>query len=433
LLHVNLHDPPPRVAKGEGVYLWDEAGNRYLDGCSGAVISTIGHANPDVIDAMRRQAQMVEFAYRSQFSSRPAEELAARLAASAPGDLRWVFLVNSGSEAVETALRLSVQSWREAGRASKDAFLSRRGSYHGITLGALGVSGFPARRAHFETMLRDRPEIPPPICRSHGPGALHEVDCGARLADDLRVAIERHGADRIAAFVVEPIVGAAAAGLTPPPGYFERIREICDDAQIHLVVDEVMTGVGRTGTWWGIEHWPGVAPDLLVAGKGLSGGYTPVAAVCASDEVLSPIQAGSGQVMAGHTMSGNPLSAAVALAVWDHVETHDLVTNAAVRGRSLKARLERLQREHELVTQVRGRGLLQGLVLHGDPREPAGVATVDGLVAAAFAEGLLVYPSKGWDAAVLIAPPLTVTEGELDELERSLERALVRLAVPADA
>jgi adenosylmethionine-8-amino-7-oxononanoate aminotransferase len=432
-MHVRLEDPPPRVERAEGVYLWDETGTRYLDGCSGAVISTVGHANPDVIDAMGRQARTVEFAYRSQFTSRPAEELADRLTTSAPGDLPWVFLVNSGSEAVETALRLSVQSWREAGRLSKDRFLSRQGSYHGITLGALGVSGFPARRAHFETMLRGCPEIPPPVCQDHGPRDPHEDGCGPGLADDLQAAIERHGADRIAAFVVEPIVGAAAAGLTPPPGYFERVREICDDAEIHLVVDEVMTGVGRTGTWWGIEHWPGVAPDLLAAGKGLSGGYTPVAAVCASDEVLGPIRAGSGQVMAGHTMSGNPLSAATALAVWDHIEAHDLVANAASRGRSLAERLERLRRSHGLVTHVRGRGLLQGLVLQGDVGEPRGAAIVDDLVAAAFAEGLLIYPSKGWDTAVLIAPPLTVTEEHLDELEMLLHRAFVRLAVTAEA
>jgi adenosylmethionine-8-amino-7-oxononanoate aminotransferase len=431
LIHVHLDDPPPRVARAAGVHLWDEDGKRYLDGCSGAVVSTIGHAVPEVIEAMARQAHAVEFAYRSQFSSRPAEVLAERLAASTPGDLRWVFLVSSGSEAVETALRLSVQSWREAGRASKNHFLSRQGSYHGITLGALGVSGFPARRAHFEHLLRDHPDVPPPICRTHPPGAPHEETCGSTLADDLLAAVDQQGAARLAAFVAEPIVGAAAAGLTPPPGYYERVREICDEHDIHLIVDEVMTGLGRTGRWWGIDHWPGVVPDLLVAGKGLSGGYTPLAAMCASDEVLAPIRAGSGQVMAGHTMSGNPLSAAAALAVWDYVEAHDLVANAADRGRSLRDRLEGLRDRHGQVVEVRGRGLLQGLVLDGRARahDPA---SVDRLVAAAFDEGLLVYPSKGWDAAVLVAPPLTATETDLDELEHLLDRALSRVTMAVD-
>lgn len=428
LIHVRLQRPPPRVVRASGLYLWDDAGRRYLDGSSGAVTATIGHGVPEVVEAIGKQAQTVAFAYRSQFTSAPAQALADRLASSVPGNLRWVFLVNSGSEAVETALRLAVQSWHEAGRPEKNRIVSRQASYHGITLGALGVSGFPARRARFESLLRGHPEVAVPTCRTHALRDACDVGCGRELADDLQAVLDRHGSEHVAAFVAEPIVGAAAGALVPPPGYYERIREICDAADVLFVADEVMTGVGRTGMWWGLEHWAGVTPDILVAGKGLSGGYTPIAAVCVSERVLAPVLAGSGEVMAGHTMSGNPLSAATAVAVWDYVLAHDLVTNAATKGEVLAGRLRELASRHSVVREVRGRGLLQALAL-GPPAEAHAHAPGPGrlakeLVRVAFDAGLILYPATGWGDAVLVAPPLTISDPEVEELLSLLDDAL---------
>lgn len=427
LIHVRLGHPPPTVARAKGVHLWDRDGRRYLDASSGAVAATIGHGVPEVVETMRAQAATVAFAYRSQFTSEPAQALADRLAGSFAGELPWVFFVNSGSEAVETALRLAVQSWREAGRPGKTRILSRRGSYHGITLGALGVSGFPARRANFEELLRGDPDVALPYCDTHGATGGCDETCGHALADDLRAALERHGPEHVAAFVAEPIIGAAAGAVVPPPGYYQRIRELCDRAEVFFIADEVMTGVGRTGTWWGIEHWTGVRPDVVVAGKGLSGGYTPIAAVAASERVLAPILAGSGEVMAGHTMSANPLSTAVGTAVWDYVEAHDLVRAAATRGDELAARLERIAEAHPAVREVRGRGLLRAVSL-GPPHGGVPGTRARELVAAAFDVGLLLYPATGWDDAVLVAPPLTITDGELEELDDLLRRSLASMS-----
>ena len=432
VIHPSVAAPPPTAVRAEGLYLYDEEGRRYLDGCSGAVNANIGHGVPEVLEAMRAQAETLTFAFRSQFGNRPADALAERLGALAPGSLRWLFLVNSGSEATELAVKLALQHWQERGRPEKTHVLSRRISYHGITLGALSMSGHALRRSRFEALLAKDAQVATPYCL-RCPLGLAYPSCAVACADDLQARIDALGADNVAAFIAEPVVGASGAAITPPPEYYAKIRAICDANDVLFIADEVMTGMGRTGAMFAVQHY-GVVPDLLVLGKGLGAGYTPVAAVVASDELMEPIRRGSGSVLYGHTLSFNPLSAATALAVLDYVENHDLVVNARERGEQLMNALKTLAARHPVLGDVRGLGLLVGLELVADgslaPFPPE--ANVTGrLVRHAFERGLLIYPAagalEGAGDAVMIAPPLTIDAAEVDALVGMVDGALSAL------
>lgn len=429
VIHPDVRHEPPLAVRAEGIYLFDEEGHRYLDGCSGAITANIGHGVPEVLAAMRTQAEELTFAFRSQFRNRPTELLAERIGALAPDSLRWLFFVNSGSEATELAVKMALQHWQERGRPEKRHVLSREISYHGITLGALSMSGHVLRRSRFEALLEKDAVVATPYCL-RCPLALSYPSCELACADDLQTRIDALGAQNVAAFIAEPVVGAAGAAITPPPEYYRRVREVCDANEVLFIADEVMTGMGRTGAMFAVEHF-GVVPDLLVLGKGLGAGYTPISAVVASDELMAPIRQGSGSVLYGHTLSFNPLSAAVALAVLDYVEDHDLVANAGERGEQLRSGLEALAARHPIIGDVRGLGLLLGLELVADaaltpfPRE----ANVTGrLVRHAFERGLLIYPASGAlggaGDAVMVAPPLTIEAAEVDTLIGLLDSAL---------
>lgn len=424
----------PEVSRGKGVFLYDAEGKQYLDGCSGAVAAGLGHGVQEIVRAMAAQAEKVAFSYRSQFTNSPAEMLAAELAELAPGDLDWVFFVNSGSEALETALKIAIQHWHEQGQRGKTLVLSRRLSYHGITLGALSMSGHMARRRWFAPLLKELAVVAPSYCYRCPLGKSYP-GCSVACADDLEVAIKRAGPERVAAFVAEPIVGAAGGAVPAPLEYFPRIRKICDRYGILFIADEVMTGIGRTGKMFAIEHW-GIAPDLVTVGKGLSAGYTPLAATLVSDRVVQAIRRGSGSIMSGHTFSGNPLSCAVGLAVLRYVQEHELVRHAAEAGIQLHRKLLDLQRRHPVIGDVRGAGLMWGLELIADlatraPFAPERQATAL-LVERARRNGLLVYPAlAGADVAggdaVMVAPPLTINDAELDLLVELLERAVAEV------
>lgn len=424
----------PTVTDGDGVFLTDSDGRRYLDGCSGAVTAGLGHGLQEIVDVMAEQARRVAFSYRLQFRNQPADDLAALLEELAPGDIRWTFFVNSGSEATETAQKMAVQYWREAGRPEKTVVLSRRLSYHGITLGALSLSGHRARRSLFEPLLSPNAVVVPPYCYRCPLGKTYP-ECDLACADDLQHNIDRLGANCVAAFAAEPVIGAAGGAIVPPPGYFQRIREICDRNEVLLIADEVMTAMGRTGVMFAMEHW-GVDPDLIALGKGVSAGYTPLAAALASDRLMQTIRAGSGVIMSGHTYSGNPLSCAVGLAVVRYVQKHDLPRRATALGRGLGERLEGLKARHPIVGDVRGLGLMRGLEFVADPAArtpfPTDARVTARLVAAAQEQGLLIYPAlSGADDepgdAVIIAPPLTISEAELDLLGDLLDRSLTDL------
>ena len=435
VIHPDLRRTPPPVARGEGIYLYGEDGSRYLDGCSGAVAANIGHGVPEIREAMTAQAEKLAFSFRSQFTNRPSEALAERLGAALPGSLGWFFFVNSGSEATELAVKMAIQSWQERGRPEKTRVLSRTVSYHGITLGALGMSGHVGRRSRFEALLAKDATVASPYCL-RCPFGLRYPECALACADDLQARIDAAGKDNVAAFIAEPLVGASGGAITPPPDYYRRIREICDANEVLFIADEVMTGMGRTGAMSAMQHY-GVTPDLLVLGKGLGAGYTPIAAVVAGDELMRIIEAGSGTVLYGHTLSANPLSAAVALAVLSYIEDHGLVANAAARGEQLAARLRELQRRHPVIGDVRGLGLLQGLELVADPSLltpfPPSEDVTGRLIRHAFAQGLMIYPAagavQGSGDAVLVAPPLTIRDAEVEELLRLLDAALVELDV----
>ena len=418
-----LNEDYPMIEYGKGVYLYDVEGKKYLDASSGAVTANIGHGVREISDAMKKQADKVSFVYRSQFTSEPAERLAQKLAALVGGHLSWSFFVNSGSEATETAMKVAIQYWQEKGIQTKNKILSRWVSYHGITLGALSMSGHTGRRARFVPLLEDFPTIHPPYCY-RCPYNQTAPECGYLCAQELETAINRIGAEHIAAFIAEPIVGAAGGAITPPKDYYKKIKQICERHDILFIADEVMTGFGRTGTMLACEHW-NVIPDIVALGKGMGAGYTPIAATLVGDHVMEPIRKGSKIVMSGHTLSANPLSCATSLAVIDYLERQGLFAAVAKKSSYLFAKLADLQKQFSFIGDVRGKGLLIGLefvknLLTKEPfsREEAFSQKV---IHVAFDNGLLLYPAgAGIDGiqgdAIIISPPLTITIAEIDEL-----------------
>ncbi|MCM3149896.1 aspartate aminotransferase family protein [Bacillus pumilus] len=434
LIKPMLNQHYPVAVKGEGIYLYDRDGKKYIDGSSGAVTASIGHGIREIVDAMTEQAEKVSFTYRSQFTNEPAEELAYELSTLCPGNLNWSFFVGSGSEATETAMKIAIQHWQEQGKAEKNHIISRWMSYHGITLGALSMSGHIARRERFEPLLEKNPVLSPPYSyRSWLP--KEEGKQVEWYVQEFKTVIQRIGKERIAAFIAEPIVGASGAALVPPDGYFDAMKRVCEENDILMIADEVMTGFGRTGKMFAMEHW-GVVPDIMVLGKGMSAGYSPIAAAVSADHVIAPILSGSGSVMAGHTYSGNPLSAAVSLAVIRYMKKHQLPERADLSGRYLMNALKDVQTNHFIIGDVRGKGLLIGIEFVADRLSktpfPVHAQMTHLVVETAKQNGLLVYPaSAGEDgvggAAVMIAPPLSITQQEMDELIQLFEQTITQV------
>jgi adenosylmethionine-8-amino-7-oxononanoate aminotransferase len=417
----------PMVSHGKGIYLYDREGKEYIDGSSGAVCASIGHSVKEIVQAMTEQANKVSFTYRSQFTSQAAERLAVKLSEWAPGDVNWSFFVNSGSEATETAMKIAIQYWQEKGIRGKNKVISRWMSYHGITLGALSMSGHVLRRKRFVPLLEDLPSASPPYCY-RCPFHRKYPDCELACAKELEGAIERIGEENVAAFIAEPIIGAAGGAVVPPDGYYQEIRRICDQYNILFIADEVMTGMGRTGEKFAIDHW-GVTPDIIVLGKGMSAGYTPMAAAMVSERVIETIAAGSASIMSGHTYSANPQSAAVSLAVIEYMEKHKLVENAREAGVYLKEQLLKLQRLFPLIGDVRGLGLLLGIEFVAERKLALPfrleLGLTDRVITKAMNKGLLLYPAVGGlngkaGDSVIIAPPLTIKKEEIDRLITTL-------------
>jgi adenosylmethionine-8-amino-7-oxononanoate aminotransferase len=429
LLKQNLTKEYPVVSHGHGVFLYDTDGREYLDGASGAMTASIGHGVAEVADALSSQARRVGFTYRTQFTSEPAEELARRLAQLAPGDLDTAFFVNSGSEATEFAIRAVVNHWRELGRPEKVKVLGRQISYHGMTMGALSMSGHAARRPDYGSLLHPFPVAPPAYAYRYARPDEDESGYAARAAAEVEAAIVAENPDTVAALVVEPIVGAAGGALVPPAGYLARLRELCDRLQILLIADEVITGVGRTGDWFA-SCTENIVPDILVLGKGISGGYFPVAAVLLRSHMVQALREGSGVAPFGHTFSGNPLGAATCLTVLDILERDKALKNVRARGQQLEDGLRALAQRHRHMADVRGRGLLWGFEFVIDPvtkappsahRDTSTVFTEECLK-----QGLIVYPAgiAPLNNAVILSPPLTITHDEVTLLLRKLDDAL---------
>jgi adenosylmethionine-8-amino-7-oxononanoate aminotransferase len=436
LIKPMLDEAYPIIDYGKGVYLFDMEGKKYFDAASGAVTANIGHGVTEIMEAMYEQAKKVSFVYRSQFTSEAAEKLANKMAKMMPGDLNWCFFVNSGSEATETAMKMAIQYWQEKGIQTKTKILSRWVSYHGITMGALSMSGHPGRRARFVPLLEDFPVINPPYCY-RCPYKLEAPDCGYLCAHELETAINRQGAEKIAAFIAEPVIGAAGGAIAPPKDYFKVIKKICEEHDILFIADEVMTGFGRTGTMLATEQW-GVLPDIVALGKGMGAGYAPIAAALARDKVIEPILAGTKSVMSGHTLSANPQSSAVSLAVLEYLEKNNIIQEVESKGAFLREQLEKLKGQFSFIGDVRGSGLLLGIEFVEDRvlKTPFSRKTLltQKVVAIAKEKGLLIYPAgAGIDGvngdSIIISPPLTISKREIEELVTLFKETLEALRI----
>jgi len=432
VLHRSSLAQLPVAVSGKGCYLFDSNGKRYLDSSGGAAVSCLGHGHPAVIEAIQKQAAKLAYAHTSFFTNEPMEELATFLVDRAPGDLSKVYIVSGGSEGVETALKLARQFFVETGQPQRERFISRRQSYHGNTLGALAVGGNEARRRQFAPLLIDVDRIAP--CYEYREREDDESSeaYGLRAANELESKLHEVGPEKVIAFVAETVVGATLGAVPPAPGYFRRIREICDRYGILLILDEVMCGMGRTGTLFACEQ-DGVAPDIAIVAKGLGGGYQPIGAVLASTDIVDAIRDGTGAFQHGHTYIGHPIACAAALAVQRAVQDGNLLSDVRTKGAQLKALLEDTFADHPFVGDIRGRGLFIGVELVSDraTRSPFDHsrrvhATVK---KEAMARGLLIYPSGGNADGingdhVLIAPPFIAESDEFDFLAQQLRYAV---------
>ncbi len=426
------HEDAPYAATGDGCFIVDTRGRRYLDASGGPAVSCLGHSNRAVAAAVAAQLEAIAFPYSGFFTTEAAEELARRLAEAAPGELDRVYFVSGGSEAVESAIKAARQYFVERGEPQRRHLIARRQSYHGNTLGALAAGGNVARRAPYHPLLVETSHIAPCYEYRHRGESESAIDYGRRVADELETEIERLGAGNVMAFLAEPVVGATLGAVPAVDGYFRRIREICDRNGILLILDEVMCGMGRTGTLFACEH-DDIAPDITCLAKGLGAGYQPLGAMLCTGEIHDTIVDGSGFFQHGHTYQGHPMAAAAGLAVLDELEAHNLVDRAASLGRVLEQRLREQFGDHPHVGDVRGRGMFWGLEFVADrdtkdPFDPAAQVAVR-LKEVAQSNGLLCYPTGGTADGtrgdhVIIAPPYIVTEAEIDQIVELLARSI---------
>ena len=417
---------------GDGPYLMDSAGRRYLDASGGAAVSCLGYGHPAVIEAITRQAERLAYAHTAFFSSEPAEQLADWLVQAAGENFERVYFVSGGSEGIEAALKLARQYFVETGQNSRAHFVGRRQSYHGNTLGALAVGGNAWRRAQFAPLLIDVEHIAPCYAYRDRKEGESENEYGQRVAGELEETIERLGPGKVIAFVAETVVGATLGAVPAVPGYFRRIREVCDRHGVLLIFDEVMCGMGRTGTLFAYEQ-EGIVPDMVVIAKGLGGGYQPIGAVLVSRKIFGAIRGGSGFFQHGHTYLGHPIACAAALAVQRAVREENLLANVERQGAALRAALEARLGIHPNVGDIRGRGLLLGVELVADRATKAPFDPPLKLHLAvkreAMARGLICYPMGGtidgrFGDHLLLAPPFIINESHVTEIADKFSAAL---------
>lgn len=428
----SMKTTPPVAVAGEGCYIIDSTGKRYLDGSGGAAVSCLGHDHPAVIEAVRSQIGKLAFAHTGFFTSEPAEELASLLAAEAPEGIDHVYFVSGGSEAVEAAIKLARQYFVERGMPERRHLIARRQSYHGNTLGALAAGGNEWRRQAFAPLLVETSHIAPCYAYREMRDGESERAFGERVAGELETEIQRLGPDNVMAFVAEPVVGATLGAVPATAGYFTRIREICDRHGVLLILDEVMCGMGRTGYLFASEA-DDVRPDIVTIAKGLGAGYQPVGAMLCSDEIYRTIESGSGFFQHGHTYLGHPTACAAALAVVTTLLDEQLIGRVQVQGAKLKAALDDRFGAHPHIGDIRGRGLFLGMEFVADrasktPFDPA-EARHRAFKAAAFEAGLICYPMGGTIDGrrgdhVLLAPPFIIGDGQIDEICDKLAMAV---------
>ena len=440
VLHRQSRHTPPVAVAASGMHITDSAGRVYIDACGGAAVSCLGHGHPDVLAAMQAQMQRLAYAHTSFFTTDVAEQLADELVRTAPAGISHAYFVSGGSEAVEAALKMARQFFVETGQPQRRHFIARQQSYHGNTLGALAVGGNEWRRRQFAPLLIPVTHVS--ACYEYRGRAEDETAqaYGQRLVAELAAAIDKLGAASVIAFVAETVGGATAGALTPVPGYLQGVRELCTRHGILLILDEVMCGMGRTGTLHACEA-EGVVPDLLVVAKGLGGGYQPIGAVLVQDAIVDAFAQGSGLFQHGHTYIGHAVACAAALAVQRVIHRDGLLACVQRQGHGLRERLVSAFGAHPCVGDIRGRGLFQAIELVQDratkaPFDPARRLHAR-IKAEAMARGLMVYPMGGTIDGVhgdhvLLAPPFIATESDLDTIVERLALA-VDAAVAAGA
>ena len=431
ILHRHSRTNPLTVKGGDGVYLIDSHGKYYLDGSGGAAVSCLGHSNKEVVDAIKAQADKVPYAHTSFFTSEVAEQLADFLIQRSPG-LAKAYFVSGGSEAMEAALKLARQYFIEKGEPQRRHFIARRQSYHGNTLGALSVGGNRWRRAQFEPMLINAHHISPCFAFRDRLSDESEWSYGQRVADELEEQIHQLDPESVIAFIAEPVVGATSGAVPAVEGYFKRVREICDQYGVLLILDEVMCGMGRTGTLFACEQ-EGVQPDIVAVAKGLGAGYQPIGAALLSAEIFSAVESGTGFFQHGHTYLGHPMACAAALAAQQVIERDGLLENVLQQGDYLRRQLHATLDAHPYVGDIRGRGLFVGVEMVADkvgksPFDPA-LPLHQMIKKHAMDAGLLCYPMSGTIDGklghhVLLAPPYIINTPQVDELVEKLGVAI---------
>jgi adenosylmethionine-8-amino-7-oxononanoate aminotransferase len=434
-VHRDWDRPFPVIVRAEGVFLYDADGRQYLDGSGGSsVVTTIGHGVAEIAQAMYEQAQHFSFYPAHAFTNERFLELSDLVVSLAPGRLKdasRVWVTCTGTDATDDAVRLARQYWVECGRPSKYLIIGRWQGFHGNTISVAGFSGILSRRRIFQPMYVDSPHIPPAFCY-RCPFEKTYPECNLLCARALETAIRQQGPENVAAFIAEPVVGAALGVAPAPPGYFQQIREICDRYDVLFIADEVMTGWGRTGRLWGIDHWD-TTPDIVATAKGMTAGYTPLSAIIARDSIWQVLQEHHSPFKAGHTLNANAVSCAGALAVIRYLQEHDLVENSRLRGEQVLAGLRSLMDRHPIIGDVRGLGLMFGVefVRRRSTREPfppeRGVSAR--IERSALKHGLVTYPCTGsidgtLGDMTLMAPPLTISPAEVDQLLGLLDRSI---------
>lgn len=432
LLHRSIHSAPRVARSAQGIRFTDTEGRDYIDASGGAAVSCLGHGHPDVLAALHEQLDKLAYAHTGFFTTDVAEELADRLVADAPEGLDHVYLVSGGSEAVEAALKMARQYFTETGQPQRRHIIARRQSYHGNTLGALAAGGNEWRRAQFKPLLMEAHHIAPCFAYREQMAGEADAEYATRAAGELEAKILELGPDTVCAFIAEPVVGATAGAVPSVGDYYKQIRAICDKYGVLLILDEVMCGMGRTGSLYACEQ-DGIVPDLLTIAKGLGGGYQPVGATLLSDRIYQAFAKGTGFFQHGHTYMGHPMAAAAALAVQKVIARDHLLDNVQAMGAHLRNQLQAAFGQHAHVGDIRGRGLFQAIELVADrdtkaPFDPARKLHAR-IKTEAMARGLMVYPMGGTIDGVrgdhvLLAPPFIVTKDDVDQIVGRLAQAV---------
>jgi adenosylmethionine-8-amino-7-oxononanoate aminotransferase len=423
----------PLATHGEGIYLFDEKGKRYLDGSGGALVVNVGHGQKEILQRMVEQMIQVGYVHGTQFTAYSIEAYAEALGEILPGGLEKVYFLSGGAESIEAAIKLARQFYLESGQSQRWRVVARWHSYHGNTLGALSLTGRIAMRRPYLPLLIDFPHFPPPYCY-RCPFGLTYPPCELECAKALEQVIQMEGPETISSVILEPIIGATVGAVVPPEGYLSLIQEICNRYGILLIDDEVMTGMGRTGKWFAVEHWD-VSPDMMVLGKGMSGGYFPLSAMITKDKFIDRLKERTGGFVHGHTFSHHPVACAVGLAVLHYIKENKLVEQSAKRGEYLLKRLEELK-AFPFVGDVRGKGLMTAIEFVRDPetKEPFQRTEkfTEGVIDLSFEKGLILYPGTGFvdginGDMVMVGPPFIIEEDQIDEIIEILKETFLQM------